>query len=77
MLPAEDHRRVKRRAAELGVSFAEYVRRAIARELGDEQRGTDVTALFALGESGATDISANADAHLAEALTARRRRGGR
>lgn len=71
-LPAEDHRRAKRRAAELGLSLAEYVRRVVARDLGTAAPPGDVTALFALGDSGRADVSENKDAEVAEAMIARR-----
>jgi hypothetical protein len=71
-LPSEDHRRAKRRAAELGVSLAEYVRRAVARDLGGAAERSDVTALFDLGRSGRSDIASNADRELSRAVASRR-----
>lgn len=74
-LAADEHRRAKARAAELGVSLSEYIRRLVARDLGESGAQADVTRLFALGESGLTDVAANVDAYLAEALEARHPRG--
>lgn len=71
-LPEEHHRRAKRRAAELGVSLAEYVRGAVARDLGAGDSPADVRSLFALGASGHSDVSANKHANVAEAVATRR-----
>ncbi|HEY2142303.1 MAG TPA: hypothetical protein VGG98_09625 [Solirubrobacteraceae bacterium] len=66
-LDADAHRRAKRRAADLGISFAEYVRRTLDRDLGDQPK-TDISAIFGLFDSGAADVSSNVDKHLGEAL---------
>lgn len=71
--PAE-HRKARRRAAELGISLAEYVRRLVHDDLeGPTARG-DVSALFGLGDSGGSDVGASKDAYVAEALAVDRRR---
>lgn len=74
MLDAEEHRRAKRRAAELGISLAEYVRRVLARDLGEARPGADRSLLFALGDSGGSDVAAHKDDYLGEAVAAARRR---
>ena len=51
------HCRARRRAKELGVSFAEYVRRLVARDLGPTPAKADVRSIFDLGSSGHSDIS--------------------
>jgi hypothetical protein len=66
-LDADAHRRAKRRAADLGISFAEYVRRTLDRDLG-EQPKTDISTISGLFASGASDVSANVDQYLGEAL---------
>jgi hypothetical protein len=66
-LDAEAHRRAKRRAADLGISFAEYVRQVIDRDLGDQPKA-DISEIFGIGESGLTDVSSNVDRYLDEAL---------
>ena len=73
-LSADDHRRAKRRAADLGVSLAEYVRRAIARDLGAAERPADAAVLFALGDSGRSDVASSKDARVADAIAVRRGR---
>lgn len=70
-LPPEEHRRAKRRAADLGVSLAEYVRRVVSEDLREERRGADVSQLFALGDSGGSDVARHKDAYVAEAIAAR------
>jgi hypothetical protein len=63
-----DHRRARRRAAELGVSLAEYIRQLVRRDLGEAVGRSDATSLFALGDSGGSDIAANKDRYVGEAL---------
>jgi len=70
-LDAEDHRRAKARAADLGLSLAEYVRRVVARDLGEPRASADVTRLFALGHSGRSDVSSDVDTEVAAAIRAR------
>jgi hypothetical protein len=71
----EDHQRARHRAAELGISLAEYLRRLVRDDL-DEPGGpsTDVSALFGLGESGGSDVATLKDEYLGEAVEASRRR---
>jgi hypothetical protein len=65
-LDADAHRRAKRRAADLGISFAEYVRRTLDRDLGDEPKG-DISAIFGLFDSGGSDVSSNVEKYLDQA----------
>ena len=69
----ELQRRARRRASDLGVSFAEYVRRLVARDLGGAQPAADPAVVFDLGASDGADVAANKDAMLAEAFAS----GGR
>ncbi len=62
------------RAAQLGVSFAEYVRRAVERDLGRPRQKTDPSRVFALGDSGGSDVARSKDRMLGEAVAARRQR---
>jgi hypothetical protein len=71
-LPPEEHRRARRRAAELGISMAEYVRRLVARDLGDQQTPGDPRSLFDLGDSGGTDVASEKARVIGEAVAARR-----
>jgi hypothetical protein len=65
----ELQRRAHAKAAELGVSFAEYVRRLVAQDLGEPRRNVDVSVLFDLGSSREpTDIARDKDKMIGEAL---------
>lgn len=61
------------RAARLGISLAEYVRRLVAEDLGALTTPADPSVIFDLGSSGSSDIAADKDAMLGEAFGARRR----
>ncbi|MCZ7588749.1 MAG: hypothetical protein M5U27_07825 [Gaiella sp.] len=68
-LDAEAHRRARTRASELGISFAEYVRRLVDADLAEPtSTGVDVHAVFDLGDGGRTDVARDKDALLGEAL---------
>lgn len=69
-LDAEDHRRAKRRASELGVSLAAYVRSVVRRDLGSERPAADVTGIFGLGDSGGSDIAKRKDEYVGDAVEA-------
>lgn len=69
-LEAEDHRRAKRRATELGVSLAEYVRATVRRDLGDPTPRGDISEIFGIADSGGSDIARDKDAYVAAALAA-------
>jgi hypothetical protein len=71
-LSPEEHRRARARAAELGISFAEYVRRLVARDLGETRATGDVSGLFDLGDSGGSDIALQKHGYLADASEAAR-----
>jgi hypothetical protein len=82
MLEREMQRRVRRRASDLGISLAEYVRRLVARDLGGVPPAADPAVVFDLGASDGCDVAANKDAMLAEAFasgghTPRRRSASR
>lgn len=66
-LDAEAHRRAKRRAAERGISFAEYIRQVVDRDLG-EQPKVDVSSIFGLFDSGGSDVARHKDEYVGEAI---------
>lgn len=70
-LDPEVHRRARRRANELGVSFAGYVRRLISRDLGEPEPSRDPSRVVGLGDSGGSDVARDHDAMLAEAVLGR------
>ena len=72
---AEALRRARERAAHLGISLAEYVRRLVDRDLGEPARKADPSVLFNLGDSGGSDIAHDKDAMLGEAVAGSARRG--
>jgi hypothetical protein len=67
-------RRARQRAAKLGVSFAEYVRRVVARDLGRQPVRGGVAAVFDLGASGGADVARDKDEMVAAAFASRARR---
>lgn len=69
-LATENHRRARRRASDLGISLAEYLRRLVQADLGEEPNRGDVSALFALGDSGGSDVARHKDRYIGEALEA-------
>jgi hypothetical protein len=73
-LEPEIQRRARQRASDLGVSFAEYVRRLVASDVGGRSVATNPAAVFDLGASSASDIAANKDAMLADAFASGRRK---
>ena len=71
-LSPELQRRAQKRAAELGISFAEYVRRLVDRDLGEQGGGEQPASLFDLGDSGGSDVSTGKARYLGEAFGASR-----
>ena len=66
----EMQRRAHEKAAELGISFAEYVRRLIDRDLGQKHEPeVDVSIIFDLGASDEpTNIARDKDKLIGEAV---------
>jgi hypothetical protein len=74
----ETQRRAQARAAELGISFAEYVRRVVANDLGEPQSKSDISTIFDLVDEGpATDISKDKDRLIGDAVWDEYRRSTR
>jgi hypothetical protein len=68
-LDPDAHRRAKRRAADRGVSLAEYVRQVVDRDLGEQPKG-DISAIFGLfdtGPAGGSDVARLKEQYLDEA----------
>ncbi len=78
-LDPELHRRARRKAADHGISLAEYVRRLIAGDLGEVSPPADPAVVFNLGDSGGSDVARDRERLVAEAVEAdydrSRRRG--
>jgi len=69
-LPPELKHRARRRAADLGVSLAEYVRRLIARDLRNAPAKADPALVFDLGTSHGSNIAKDKDEMIGEAFAA-------
>jgi hypothetical protein len=65
----ETQRRARAKAAELGISFAEYIRRLVNSDLGEPKQKYDITQIFDLGASGEpTNIARDKDKLIGEAV---------
>jgi hypothetical protein len=71
-LDPELQRRARTRAAELGISLAEYFRRLVARDLESPRRKADPSVVFDLGNSGMSDVARDKDRMIGEAIASRR-----
>lgn len=70
-LPPENHRRARRRAAELGISLAEYIRRLVDADLREVAPPTaDISAIFGLGDSGGSDVATHKHDYVGDAVDA-------
>jgi hypothetical protein len=67
-LTPEQHRRARVKSSTLGISLAEYIRRLVDADLGGRSNRPDVAKVFDLGESGGSDVAADKDRMLADAL---------
>lgn len=68
-MDAEQHRAARHKAAELGLSFAEYIRRLVERDLPEpEPRRGDMSRLSGMGRSGGSDVAKYKHAYLGEAV---------
>src|SRR5207237_1005918 len=65
----EMQRRAQAKAAELGISFAEYVRRLVADDIGERKPKADISIMFDLIDEGPpTDIARDKDKMIGEAV---------
>lgn len=73
-LPTDEHRRARVRAAEQGLSLTEYIRRLVRRDLDSAETGSkgSIEDIFALGDSGGSDIARFKDDYVADAIDAHR-----
>ncbi len=69
-LDSERHAQARARAAELGVSLAEYMRQLVDRDVGRSPRVVDRSVVFDLGGGSPTDIASGKDRMTAEAIAA-------
>ena len=73
-LPDHLHAEAKRRAAEQGISFAEFVRRLFDRELSAAEPQGDLDAICAIVQGEPFDMAAVGKAIVAEAVAAQHER---
>ncbi len=71
-LDPELQRLARTRASQLGISFAEYIRRLVARDLQKPHPIADPSIVFDLGSSGVSDIARDKDQTVANAMRADR-----
>ena len=65
----EMQRRAQVKAAERGISFAEYVRRLVAEDLGEPKPKADISIIFDLIDEGPpTNIARDKDKMIGDAL---------
>lgn len=64
----EMQRRAHAKAADLGISFAEYIRRVVANDLGERMPKADISIVFDLGASAEpTNVARDKRAMIGEA----------
>lgn len=61
-LEPEQHAQAKQKAAALGITMAEYIRRLVDRDLGQRATDADISAIIGIGRSGGSDIAAEGTA---------------
>ena len=72
-LDSEMHAQTRERAAKLGISLAEYMRRLVEQDLAESPRSIDRSIIFDLGGSKSTDIASQKDHMIGEAIVAGKR----
>jgi hypothetical protein len=71
MLDPSDRRRARRRAAETGLTLAEYIRRLVRQDLESWVPEADEVAVVRIAESEASDQSTGQEHSIGEAVAAR------
>jgi hypothetical protein len=70
-LSPEKHRLARRRAADLGISLAGYIRRLVDDDLtSSTPPKADISVIFGLGDSGGSDVANHKDEYVGEAIEA-------
>ena len=67
-MDSELYRLAKKKAADLGISLAEYLRRLIAQDVNGLRGPADPSLVFNLFDSGLSDVSSRHDHYLNEAV---------
>lgn len=74
-LEPEFHRKARARAAELGISLAEYIRELVARDLKTPHRGANPEVVFDLGTTRSSNVAGHKADYVGEAVSAERGAG--
>ena len=69
-LEPEQHAMARRKAADLGISMAEYIRQLIDRDLAVSKPQADLSAIIGIGDSGGSDIAVDRISKTGEAIEA-------
>ncbi len=70
-LDRDHHQRAAEKAAGLGLSLAEYIRRLVAADLDQPANPrADISEIFGIGDSGGSDVARYKAEYLAEAIAA-------
>lgn len=70
-LSPENHRLARRRAADLGISLAEYIRRLVDKDLSETTPAkADISVIFGLGNSGGSDVATHKHEYVGDAVDA-------
>ena len=67
-LDPEQHAKVKRKAAGLGITMAEYIRRVVDADLASAEPQAGPAAIIGIGASGGSDIAAEGKSAVAAAI---------
>lgn len=70
-LDSEQHARVKQKAASLGITMAEYIRRLVDNDLAGVEPQASPAAIIGIGRSGGSDIAGQAKRAVANAVAGR------
>lgn len=70
-LDPEQHARVKEKAASLGITMAEYIRRLVDDDLAGVEPAASPSAIIGIGGSGGSDIAREGKRAVADAVARR------
>lgn len=73
-LDSVQHARAKQKAANLGITMAEYIRRLVAQDLDDVAPQTSPAAIIGIGRSGGSDIAHEGKQAVGTAIASHRAR---
>jgi hypothetical protein len=71
-LDPEQHARVKQKAASLGITMAEYIRRLVDDDLAGVEPQASPAVIIGIGRSGGSDIAREGKRAVADAVAGRR-----